>query len=182
MHNSDTNLGGRNLDWLICQKIGAELEEEIDQNPLNLPKCRLKMLAEVEKTRKALSGDSEAQLSIDNLLDEVDVDRTVTLEEFEELIAPVTQQLHEFIDNTIQMLSQKHNLSVNDLTYVELLGDCTRTPAFLSIIKDKFQKNLRRTMHSTEFAANGATVLAAMQFNAISYDVFPVNFSESDEF
>ena len=45
------------------------------------------MIVEVEKGRIMLSGDVEARINVDNLLDDEDLEKDFTLKEFEELIS-----------------------------------------------------------------------------------------------
>ena len=44
------------------------------------------MIVEVEKGRIMLSGDVEARITVDNLLDDEDLEKDFTLKEFDELI------------------------------------------------------------------------------------------------
>ena len=44
------------------------------------------MLDGIEKARIALSGDSEAELRVDSLLEDEDLERTLEREEFETII------------------------------------------------------------------------------------------------
>ena len=44
------------------------------------------MLTEIEKARKALSNDSQADIVIDSLMEDIDLERELTREEFEEVI------------------------------------------------------------------------------------------------
>ena len=78
MSDSNKNFGGRELDWLLCQKLASDFEEEHDQNPMDNPKSTLTLLAEAEKVRKALSGDLEAQISIDSLVDDIEFEYELT--------------------------------------------------------------------------------------------------------
>ena len=51
-------------------------------------KTRLRLLDAIEKTRIALSGDTEANLEIDYVIDELDLDMEITRDEFEGWIQP----------------------------------------------------------------------------------------------
>ena len=44
------------------------------------------MLTEIEKARKALSNDSQSDIVIDSLMEDNDLERELTREEFEEVI------------------------------------------------------------------------------------------------
>ena len=91
MHHSDRNLGGRDLDYLLGRQIADEFKEENDLDPMKPPKVRLNLLTEIERVRKALSMDLQADLNIDSLMDDLDLERELTREELEEFIKPVTE-------------------------------------------------------------------------------------------
>ena len=56
-HNSDRNLGGRDLNYKVMEELSKEFQREFEENPMKNVKCRLRMLESIEKARKILSGD-----------------------------------------------------------------------------------------------------------------------------
>lgn len=56
-HHSDRNLGARNLDEIVLEKLGQEFLEKFDCDPRKNVKCRLRMLDVIEKQRKILSAN-----------------------------------------------------------------------------------------------------------------------------
>ena len=87
-HRSDRNLGGRDMDYQIMQKLGEEFLAKFGDDPRESPRCRLRMYETIEKARKLLSGDTQAQINIDYLMNEEDLNRNLKREEFETLIDP----------------------------------------------------------------------------------------------
>ena len=83
VHKSDRNLGGRDLDYQLMLKLGEEFTQKYGDDPRNNLRCRLRMYEMIEKARKLLSGDTEATVNIDYLLNEEDLVRKITREEFE---------------------------------------------------------------------------------------------------
>ena len=63
---NDKDLGGRNLDERMLQLVQRKYEGECD---FSNPRMRDKALKQIESTRKALSGDTEATLSIEECID-----------------------------------------------------------------------------------------------------------------
>jgi len=59
------------------------------------------MLESIEKSRKMLSSVSDAQLNIDYLLEEEDLNRTLTRDEFEKLIDPFTRRFADLLKATL---------------------------------------------------------------------------------
>ena len=92
-HASDRNLGARNFDQLLMKQFSDEFESKYDCNPMEAPRSRLRMLDAIEKTRKTLSGNSEAACCCEALMEDEDLDCTVTREKFEEMITPDIERL-----------------------------------------------------------------------------------------
>ena len=101
-HRSDRNLGGRDLDYAIMQKVGEEFMKKYGDDPRENVRCRLRMLETIEKARKMLSGDTESSINIEYLLNEEDLVRKMQREEFEQLIDPQMRQLSGLLRETIQ--------------------------------------------------------------------------------
>lgn len=59
------------------------------------------MLEAIEKTRKMLSSTSDAQLNIDYLLEEEDLNKLLTKDEFEKLIDPLTRRFADLLKATL---------------------------------------------------------------------------------
>ena len=59
------------------------------------------MLESIEKSRKMLSSVSDAQLNIDYLLEEEDLNRTLTRDEFEKLIDPQMRRFTDLLKATL---------------------------------------------------------------------------------
>ena len=101
-------------------------------------KQRFSMLTHIEKARKNLSLDSEAHMIIDVFWNGIDYERELRIEEFEGWIEDETNQLKTLIEDTLQKLLEQHEISKDQITAVELLGECTRTPIFITAIKKGF--------------------------------------------
>jgi len=75
--------------------VGGEFAAKFGADPRKNPRCIIRMLESIEKTRKMLSSVPDSPLNIDYLLEEEDLNRLITKEEFEKLIDP---QLRRFTD------------------------------------------------------------------------------------
>lgn len=100
-HKSDRNLGARDLDWAILEQIGGEFASKVGSDPRKNPRCIVRMLEAIEKSRKMLSSVSDAQLNIDYLLEEEDLTRTLTKDEFEKLIDPFMRRFADLLKATL---------------------------------------------------------------------------------
>ena len=101
-HKSDRNLGGRDMDYVIMQKLSDEFAAKYGCDPRESPRCRLRLFETIEKSRKLLSGDTEAHISIDYLLEEQDLNRKLPRDEFEQLIDPIIRQLTTLLRASIE--------------------------------------------------------------------------------
>jgi len=64
-------------------------------------------------------------------------------------------------------------LNPDQIHFVELVGDCTRTPIVQAIIKQIFEKQeLQRTLNSLECVARGAALNSAMMTPSFSVQTF----------
>lgn len=48
-HKSDRNIGARNMDYIILEKIGEEFNKKYGCDPRKNVRCRLRMLDSIEK-------------------------------------------------------------------------------------------------------------------------------------
>jgi heat shock protein 4 len=77
--------------------VGGEFAKKFGADPRKNPRCIVRMLESIEKSRKMLSSTSDAPLNIDYLLEEEDLNRMLTKDEFEKLIDPLLRQFTELL-------------------------------------------------------------------------------------
>ncbi len=80
------------------------------------------MLDAIEKMRKLLSSNKEADINCDSLLEDEDFHKHFNRTELEELIAPFMERFH----TTVREAYDRSGLKSVDV--VELIGDSTRMP------------------------------------------------------
>jgi heat shock protein 4 len=168
-HLSERNMGARDFDYEIMKKISAIFDKKYGDDPMESPRCKLRMMEAIEKCRKIISADKEATINVDYLLNEEDLVHTLKREEFEEIVAPILEQLKSLCEATLQ----NSGLNAAEIHSVELLGDATRTPAVQEVVKAAFKKEeLSRTLNALECCARGASLQAAYlspSFNVSKY-------------
>lgn len=146
-HASNRNLGGRNFDSLLLDIIGGEFNKKFGCDPRKAPKARLRMLDQIEKTRKILSANPDAALSIECLLEDEDLNQSYTREELEELIQPNIEELKKVL---VEALANS-KLKTKDIDCIELVGEATRTPLVKKTAEEVFEKDKhQRTINSSE--------------------------------
>ena len=56
-------------------------------------KCRLRMLDFIEKQRKVLSGNSEASINVESLMEDEDLNYVMTRDEYQNMVSTVLEQM-----------------------------------------------------------------------------------------
>lgn len=102
-HYSERNLGARNIDQLLVEILGEEFSKKFGCDPRKNPKTRIKMLDAIEKQRKILSGNTEATILCESLMEDEDLKRNVTRQEFEELIEPMVEKVRNVLQKTLEL-------------------------------------------------------------------------------
>ena len=101
----DKKFGENEQEWKHLQddlkKLGDEFNKKYGADPRENIRCRLRMLETIEKARKLLSGDTEASVNIDYLLNEEDLNRKMKRDEFEQLIDPHVRSLTTLLRETL---------------------------------------------------------------------------------
>ena len=133
-------LGGRNLDFIILKKLmdkftkKTEVIESMKKKRINNildPKSTYRLLESIEKTRKALTVNKDAMITVDSLYDEIDLEDEIKKEEFEQDIKV------EFLD----IFKKELELFLKDIRQsdviddIEMCGELVRTPILQDIVK-----------------------------------------------
>ena len=133
-HASDRNIGARNFDFTLMNVFANEFSEKYGCDPRESPKAVLRMLDTIEKARKILSANQEASVSVECLMEDEDLYRVITRDEFMELIGNDIDQLKGVL---VQAL-QESGLTTNDIHSVEMVGEGSRIPAVIELAKEVF--------------------------------------------
>lgn len=90
--HSNRNLGARKIDLLLFELLGGEFAKKYGCDPRKNVRCRLRLLDNIEKLRKLLTGNKEADVNCEALMEDEDLHRHIKREEFEELIGPFIEE------------------------------------------------------------------------------------------
>lgn len=154
----DRNLGGRNFDEVMfdhfCEEFKASKKIDIRSNA----RASLRLKTAIEKMKKILSSNPEAPLSIECLMDDVDVQSMMTREKMEELAADTISKLMGPVETAVK----EAGLTVDDISAVELVGNASRMPAISSRLQEYFGKVPGRTVNASECVARGCALQGAM--------------------
>lgn len=172
-------MGARQIDLLLFDLFATEFNKKYGCDPRKSAKPRLRMLDTIEKCRKLLTLNKEADVTCESLMEDEDFKKNFKREELEELITPYLDRFRKHMEDALV----KSQLAPEMIDAVELVGDATRTPCIVKIIQEVMKKeNLMRTLNSTETIARGCALSAAMlspkfgvsQFEVEEYNEHPI--------
>ncbi len=147
----DRHFGGRDFDKALIQHFAREWKEKYKIDINTNPKALVRTAAACEKMKKILSANAQAPVSIESLMNDVDVQGILKRDELEELIQPL-------IDRATIPLEQAladAKLKVEDIDIIEMVGGCTRVPSLKEKISEFFGKGLSFTLNQDEAVARG---------------------------
>lgn len=153
--NGDTHLGGDDIDNLLLaiavDDIAGDLKLDLRQNGEAIQALRKAVI----ETKIALSFNSQAQINVD-LPQGNRYQRTVTREQFEQLIEPVIQRT---VAPCKQAMADA-GLKPNQIEEVVLVGGSTRIPRVHALVKELFEREPHTELNPDEVVALGAAVQA----------------------
>ncbi|KAG8863275.1 adenyl-nucleotide exchange factor sse1 [Tulasnella sp. 330] len=157
----DRHFGGRDLDMALVEHFAAEFKEKYKIDVMSNAKARFRLLSQVERLKKILSANAEGVLSVESIMNDIDVSSRLSKEQFEAL-PPVADVLSR-VTRPLQEAMDQAGISIDELHSVELVGGSTRVPA----IKERLQaffggKTLSTTLNQDEAICRGATFACAM--------------------
>ncbi|OLY80723.1 Heat shock protein hsp88 [Smittium mucronatum] len=152
------NCGGRDLDQVLIDHFLVTLGEKYKIDIASNPKAMIRLRTGCEKLKKMLSANPIANLNIENLMNDVDVEATIKREEFEELAAPI---LNRVIEPVKQALAAS-GLSNDEIFAIETVGGSIRVPAVKRALVEIFGRELSFTLNQDEAVGKGCAFQCAM--------------------
>ena len=153
-------LGGRDFDEAIykycCDKFKADNNIDISRNH----KIKLRLLKPIEKARKTLTVNKDAQISVDSLSDDIDFSIILTREEYEKIISDKIQLFKDELINFCDRI--KKNYPDLDLTNVEMAGELMRTPILEQTIKEITKIEMSKTILTDECLSVGCSLYGSL--------------------
>lgn len=175
----DPLLGGRDFDDAIIEFLAETFEKKTGINVRGNPKTILKLQAGAEKAKKTLSpnGVTEASLSIECVANDVDLNVTLTKDEFESRIAGLIEKLEGPI---VQALSEA-GLTKDQLAEIEIVGGSSRVNIvkrrlgeILGLDPTALNYGLKTTMNADEAVCRGGALQCAMLSSRVKVKPFNI--------
>jgi heat shock 70kDa protein 4 len=167
----DRHFGGRNFDKALVDHFQKEFKEKFKIDINENAKARVRVLAACEKLKKILSANSSGPISIESLMNDVDVRGMIKRDELEELIRPLLDRATE----PLQRALADAKLKPEDIDAVEMIGGCTRVPSLKNAVQQFFGKQLSFTLNQDEAVARGCAFACAILSPAFRVRDFSVH-------
>lgn len=154
----DRHFGGRDFDKALVQHFAKEWKEKYKIDINSNPKALVRVTAAAEKMKKILSANAQAPISIESLMNDVDVQGMMKRAELEELLQPLLDRCTVPLEQALA----EAKLKVEDIDSVEIVGGCTRVPSLKERISKFFGKPLSATLNQDEAVARGCAFSCAI--------------------
>ena len=159
--NSERFCGARDLDYLIAEKISYEFQKQNGEDLLDSPKAKISLMNAINKERKKLTVNTEGNISIDEIIKGKDLTFDLSRKNMEKIISPILTKFENLCKSSLKQL-EKMGIYTKNTHSVEMVGDTLRSPCFLNIIKNVYQKDLSKTLIPDECIARGCALYAMM--------------------
>ena len=156
--NYDRHFGGRDFDKALIQHFAKEWKEKYKIDINSNSKALVRTAAACEKMKKILSANAQAPISIESLMNDVDVSGMLKREELEQLVQPLLDRATAPLEQALAEAKMK----VEDIDSVEMVGGCTRVPSLKERISKFFGKPLSFTLNQDEAVARGCAFSCAI--------------------
>ena len=149
------NLGCRDIDYHLFGFYRQVFEKSSGGLDLmESKKAYVKLMESIERQRKILSGNLEHDLNIEYLMEENDLNYTMTRDQFEKVCEPIFNDIKRVLTKVKDELKAKKI----ELHSIEMVGGGSRIPIFIQSVKEVFKIEPSRTLNSSESVARGCAL------------------------
>ena len=154
----DRHFGGRDFDKALVAHFAKEWKEKYKIDIYSNPKAIVRVTTAAEKMKKILSANAQAPISIESLMNDVDVSGMLKRADMEELMQPLLDRATGPLEQALAEAKMK----IEDIDSVEIVGGCTRVPSLKDRISKFFGKPLSATLNQDEAVARGCAFSCAI--------------------
>ncbi|CBK20665.2 uncharacterized protein [Blastocystis hominis] len=153
--NGDTHLGGEDFDQVVMQYMMKIFKKKYNKDMSGDKRAVQKLRKEVERVKRVLSTQHQANIEIEALYDGIDFSETLTRARFEKL----NMDLFKKTLGPVEKVLADADLKKKEIDEIVLVGGSTRIPKVQELLKDYFNgKELNRGINPDEAVAYGAAV------------------------
>ena len=153
--NGDTHLGGEDFDQVVMHHMMKIFKKKYNKDMSGDKRAVQKLRKEVERVKRVLSTQHQANIEIEALYDGIDFSETLTRARFEKL----NMDLFKKTLGPVEKVLADADLKKKEIDEIVLVGGSTRIPKVQELLKDYFNgKELNRGINPDEAVAYGAAV------------------------
>ncbi|KAJ1742547.1 adenyl-nucleotide exchange factor sse1 [Coemansia sp. RSA 1086] len=167
----DRGVGGRNFDKALSDHFIQVFDEKYKLDIRSNNKAQVRLRAACEKLKQVLSANTQAPITVENLMNDVDATAMYSRDEFVELIEPLLKRL----EAPIQKALADAQISADDIHSIELIGGSIRIPAVKQRLSELFGRELSYTLNQDEAVARGCALQCAITSPAFRVREFSIN-------
>lgn len=108
--HSNKNLGARQIDFLLFELFGGEFAKKYGCDPRESIRCRLRLLDSIEKVRKLLTSNKDADVVCEALMEDEDLKRHMNRDDLEALMAPFVSDFRKCLEESLEKSGKYFNL------------------------------------------------------------------------
>merc|ERR1719310_1272918 len=112
------------MDECLLRVFAEQFKKKHGCDVLTNKKAAFKLEDALTKTKKILSANSEAGVSVECLMEDEDFASTITRENFLEMCKPMMEKVNAVLEAAIAMCG----MPVTDIDSVEMCGGASRVP------------------------------------------------------
>ena len=155
----DTHLGGEDFDNSIMKWLMDDIKSKsasAHQQIKDSPRAQSRLRRAVENCKRTLSSSASAEIEVDSLVEDFNLNVTLSRDKFEELNAALFKRC---ID-TVKDVMADADCKIDDVSDIVLVGGSTRIPCLQTSLYDMFggRIELCKSVHPDEAVAHGAAV------------------------
>jgi heat shock protein 4 len=172
---SDPEFGSREIDQILFDHFAAEFVTKFKVDVRQNAKATERLLQACDKVKKVISATPTAPISIDCIMNDVDVKGLITREEFDELL--VKANAAERLLAPVKRALQLANLPLEQVHSLEISGSGLRSTQMQRVLQTWFGRELSRTTNAEESIVRGCALQCAILspvMKAIDVAIFDV--------
>lgn len=155
----DRTLGGRDFDVSLVEHFAKEFKDKYKIDVKTNPKALIRTQLACEKLKKQLNMNPEVPMSIDSLMNDIDVRGLMKRVDYDVLIQPLLERLAVPINKALA----DAGLTPEQLSTVELSGSASRTLSVQNKISEILKnKEISKTTNPEESVARGCALQCAI--------------------
>ena len=134
--HSNRNLGARQIDLQLLELLGGEFYKKHGCDPRENIRCRLRLLDSIEKVRKLLTANKEADVYCECLMEDEDLRRAIKRDDLEELVAPFIASFIKCLEESITVTGKyRKNKTISNVEWCATTKQSSENRRFVTFLK-----------------------------------------------